>query len=495
MEPDASGGGPARVSSTTSSAPPRGESPISDRAAVVAHDPVNDGEAETGAAGLRREVGLEDALALHVGHARAVVADANHDAIAPLARLDGHDHAAAAAGVLGRSGLARVLHEVLEHLRQLVAVREHLGDRRSVLELDLDAATLVERDDAVREVEDVELDRLGTRHPRELAELGDDAPQTLDLFEDRDGRLLEDLVEVRVLLLVRFSHRLDRDLDGRERVLDLVRDSARDVPPGRDPLGAEEPPLRALELSCHRVERLERAADVTSRLHSDRRFEIAGGDAAGRVLELGERPRQPEGEHETDGQRERERDAATDQETAIELGELRQKRAVVERRVERENRLAVGSGERLHRAARARDIARRGLRVDETQLHVLRARRDAVDEARVEEPPTDHADVDLVPRDDARREERARIVSLSSIAEPHRVNERRPVGADRGRDQLGIASARTASIVPRREHRVALPRTHVDQLERVEAEAPHERRKELHAARPGARDRTFPPRD
>ena len=74
------------------------------------------------------------------------------------------------------------------------------------------------------------------RHARELRELVDHALDVVDLAHDRVGALIEHGRIVGDGLAVFAPQPLGRELDRRQRVLDLVRDAARDVGPGRGAL-------------------------------------------------------------------------------------------------------------------------------------------------------------------------------------------------------------------------------------------------------------------
>ena len=80
----------------------------------------------------------------------------------------------------------------------------------------------------------------GLRHAGEGRELVDHAADVADLADDGLRALLEDLGIGRDFLLVFAAQTLGGELNGRQRVLDLVRDAARDVGPGRGALGGDE---------------------------------------------------------------------------------------------------------------------------------------------------------------------------------------------------------------------------------------------------------------
>src|SRR5262249_24762404 len=86
------------------------------RAAVLAHDPLDDRESEPAPRGLRGETRLEQVRALLARKPGAVVGDHDFDGIAVAAR---RDLDAPARG----GGLETVLHEVQEHAPELIGIR------------------------------------------------------------------------------------------------------------------------------------------------------------------------------------------------------------------------------------------------------------------------------------------------------------------------------------------------------------------------------------
>ena len=76
--------------------------------------------------------------------------------------------------------------------------------------------------------------------PRERGELGDDAAQRAHLLEDRVGAGLERAREVLAAVREHAAQVLRGELDGGQRVLDLVRDLARHVRPGGEAVAALE---------------------------------------------------------------------------------------------------------------------------------------------------------------------------------------------------------------------------------------------------------------
>ena len=76
-------------------------------------------------------------------------------------------------------------------------------------------------------------------------------------------------------LAMRALQRLDRHLDRRQRILDLVRDALRDLAPRGDALGAHQLIARAGQIAGHRVEGGGQLADLVARAHRHRGVEAA----------------------------------------------------------------------------------------------------------------------------------------------------------------------------------------------------------------------------
>src|SRR5206468_2535151 len=82
--------------------------------------------------------------------------------------------------------------------------------------------------------------KLRRRHFGEVAEPADDRFEISQLFEQCGRALAENLIELLRRLLSGALHVLNRDLDREKRVLELVRQSSRQLAPGCDPLGLNE---------------------------------------------------------------------------------------------------------------------------------------------------------------------------------------------------------------------------------------------------------------
>ena len=80
----------------------------------------------------------------------------------------------------------------------------------------------------------------GLGRPSKAREFVDHAPDIVDLAHDRVSALRKNAVILADRLAVFAAQPLGRQLDGGERVLDLVCDAARDVGPGRGTLGRDQ---------------------------------------------------------------------------------------------------------------------------------------------------------------------------------------------------------------------------------------------------------------
>ena len=109
---------------------------------------------------------------------------------------------------------------------------------------------------------------------------------------------------------------LGRELNRRQRILDLVRDLARHLRPGLEAMRAFELDALRLELGGHAVEGVHQPAQLVGRLDGDARVEVAARDAAGRAGQPAHRigdalgHRQPDRRAEQDEEQRREMDAA-----------------------------------------------------------------------------------------------------------------------------------------------------------------------------------------
>ena len=82
--------------------------------------------------------------------------------------------------------------------------------------------------------------QVGGGQARELRELVHQVLERVHLLDDGLAALGQDLLEARGRLDVGLADPLGRELDGGERVLDLVGELPRHLAPGRDLLGAHQ---------------------------------------------------------------------------------------------------------------------------------------------------------------------------------------------------------------------------------------------------------------
>ena len=207
--------------------------------------------------------------------------------------------------------------------------------------------------DLARELADVgrlrpQLERAGLQ-PREVEQLGGELAHAVDLA----AQLVEELAP-RLLVEVLVGQQLEEAAEREDRRAQLVRG-------GGDELLAR--PVEPRELVLHVVERGRELAQLVVGVGADRVREVAGGDLAGGLLEPADALRQ-RARHEVAGQqRDRQRDAAGEQDLAADqvdvaldlverVGEHRDALdlVVLDQRV-RDDRLAAGAGRQRCRDA------------------------------------------------------------------------------------------------------------------------------------------------
>jgi hypothetical protein len=240
-----------------------------------------DREPEPGARPLRREVRVEDPLAHRPIDPGPLVRHGEDRAVARAG------HAEVEAGPLRERRLDRVGGEVREDAAHEGAVerdgalarRPHHLHVRPLRDLRARPEELLH--------EGAEVRRLGPHlgQLRERGELVHEPLERPDLVLDDLARVLHELAELGVELLelrplpARLEL-LERELHGRERVLDLVGEAARDLLPPRDLLEVDDPVPALADLAHHRVERAGEPRHLVggpARVHLD--GEIARGEA------------------------------------------------------------------------------------------------------------------------------------------------------------------------------------------------------------------------
>ena len=204
---------------------------------MLRDDLVDDRQPEAHPGDLRREVGKEELLLVLGADARAGVRD--DDARVPgLGQVHGLDHDLSH----GADRLDRVVDEVEDRALDVVGVHLEEGQVPHVpcRERDARVRLAVERDHGVDERADVGRPRRQDGHPREARELVDETLEAVHLLDDRLRALGDELQLLAGAPSQPAPEALGRQLDGGERVLDLVGDALGDLPPGRDTLGLQE---------------------------------------------------------------------------------------------------------------------------------------------------------------------------------------------------------------------------------------------------------------
>ena len=140
---------------------------------------------------------------------------------------------------------------------------------------------------------------VGKRHPSELMEFVHHPLEPVDLFDDGLGAFVADAVEdfgLRACFLKVF----DGDPNGKQRVLDFMRNLPRHIPPRGDTLRADSALQVGLEIRRHPVDTLRELSDFVSGLHLQLVGKFSGGYLAYSRGELMNRFRHPESDHVTD---------------------------------------------------------------------------------------------------------------------------------------------------------------------------------------------------
>src|ERR1043166_670365 len=212
-------------------------------AAVILDNLAHDGEAEAGALGPRRHIGLGEPMTLIVRQADSVIADAEYDLLA-----DGFDFYVDSSRPVVAFRLARTdcLGRVLEHICQRlgdepsVAFQPHRRLRRLDGKRDGRMRHALQEHRLVEQLLRILPLHHRHRHAGEGGELVHHAADIADLTDDRIGALLEHLAVGLHLAAIFPLQPLCGELDGRQRGLDLVGDAAGDIRPSRGPLRRDQ---------------------------------------------------------------------------------------------------------------------------------------------------------------------------------------------------------------------------------------------------------------
>ena len=248
-------------------------------------DALGDGQAEARALRLGGRIGLEEARRHPGGDAGAVVGDGDGNVrVAVRGGGDGDLRAGAVA-----HGVERVLDEVREHLDDLIAVGADGGQdaRAALLKARAGRGRPLQLNHVAYHLVDVDLLQARRREAREAGELGHDAGDAVHLVEHGARRLVEVVVEGRVVSRAQAPERLHRRADGRQRVLDLVRHAAGHLAPGRDARGGGQAATGDGEVLDHAVEREGQLGDL-ARSADAQRARLVGGHLPRLAREIGD---------------------------------------------------------------------------------------------------------------------------------------------------------------------------------------------------------------
>ncbi|MNH96839.1 hypothetical protein D3C73_495200 [compost metagenome] len=169
----------------------------------------------------------------------SVVDHIHHEQIACLVKTGAHHHLAPVTLLVGRHHLDRldgILHEIAESLTEHPSIEQAV--ERFVTEfaneIDMGRAHFAQEDRILQDAPEIGdfLRRLG--HAGKRREFVDHAADIADLPDDRVRALIEDRPIILIdLLAVTALQPLRRQLDRRQRVLDLMGDAARHIRPCR----------------------------------------------------------------------------------------------------------------------------------------------------------------------------------------------------------------------------------------------------------------------
>ncbi len=204
---------------------------------MLGDDSADDGEPQPAPPLLRGVVRHEELVPVRRRDPRSVVREHEPgEIVGRIVLCLDRDRAASAGGLDG------VVDQVHEHALDLVGIDADERERRIVARVNPHVAekAVVQRQRVVQEHMEVDRDRTRGRHPRELRELVDEPLQGVDLGDDgarafRHQRLRGSRRRTEVA-----SQALGRQLDGRQRVLDLVCEPPCHLPPGRYLLRSDE---------------------------------------------------------------------------------------------------------------------------------------------------------------------------------------------------------------------------------------------------------------
>ena len=213
-------------------------------------------------------------------------------------------------GSSGRHGVDGIQHQVLQRpVDQLGIGLDHgkLGikfdlrrDRRAVGGGEL---RLQQLEDVLRQLVQPHRLELGRGHAGEVAEALDDGAQVGDLRQECPGTLAKHFLELCRVLFFGAQQVFHRNLQRKQRVLQLVCKPPCQLAPCRHPFRLHQAFALVGQLVRHQIERGCQFAELIVRRDRDPGPPVSGGDLAGDIGELLDRTRglrcRPSTEHET----------------------------------------------------------------------------------------------------------------------------------------------------------------------------------------------------
>ena len=135
--------------------------------------------------------------------------------------------------------------------------------------------------------------KLWLRHPGKFAETRDDGLKVGDLRQQGRRALTKHFIELFRTLLPRPYQVLHRQLQWKQRILELMRQTAGQLPPGSHALGLYHALSLLQQFSRHAIERFGQRSQFVRRIHWNPRVPVSGGHFSRRFRELFDRPRDP----------------------------------------------------------------------------------------------------------------------------------------------------------------------------------------------------------
>src|SRR5690606_2362103 len=210
--------------------------------AMVLDNLLDDGEAKSRALVAGRHIGLQQPLPVFTREALSVVDDVYPICSVEAAGANVNDAANAILTLQAFHRLGRVLHHIAKSLRHQPAVESAVEGLAAEVALEgyVGPADLHEEGSFAQRFAQVDRLHLGFGHSREGREFIDHPADILYLADDRIGALVENLAVLRDDLSVAATDALGRKLDWSEGVLDLVRNTPRNISPCRRALGLDQ---------------------------------------------------------------------------------------------------------------------------------------------------------------------------------------------------------------------------------------------------------------